>query len=77
MMARLSITLLAIIVIILSVTSPNEACRLLNADENLAKIEKMVYDKLHLQVLQKNSVPPPGPNGCSYVKGSSNPCKSN
>lgn len=24
---------------------------------------------------QKGTVRPPGPNGCSYVRGSKNPCK--
>lgn len=77
-MAHLRTTLLAIasiFVIILLLSSPHEACRLLDGDESLAKNGKIIFNNLHLQVLQMGSVSPPGPNGCSYV-GSRNPCKS-
>ncbi|KAL1816749.1 hypothetical protein DCAR_0521135 [Daucus carota subsp. sativus] len=79
-MARLSTSLLAIVtisVIIFWLVKPHEACRLLDEDENFAKNTEIIFDNLHLQALQKGSVPPPGPNGCSYVSGSSNPCKLN
>lgn len=76
-MARLSITLLALLVIVLSMIEQHEACRLLDEEEIFAKNIKISFDNLHLQALQKGSVRPPGPNGCSYVRGSRNPCKTN
>ncbi|KAL1825993.1 hypothetical protein ACET3Z_012771 [Daucus carota] len=79
-MARFSIALLALFVIVLALVRPYQACRLLDEEEILAKNARNFVnfnDNLHLQALQKGSVRPPGPNGCSYVRGSKNPCKTN
>ncbi|KAK1373097.1 hypothetical protein POM88_029290 [Heracleum sosnowskyi] len=79
-MARSGISVLAILtvfVLVLSIIGRYEACRLLDEEEILAKNANIIFHHLHLQALQKGTGKAPGKNGCSYVRGSSNPCKTN
>lgn len=74
------LSIIAILVIVLTIIQPNEACRLLDELDffkGTTYKDHYINDHLHLQALPKGDpVGPPAPNGCTYTPGSGgNPCR--